>query len=465
MLTKFLIKNIISLLFALLIMQGISHAQQLDRQEIINAYIYNFAKNIEWQNEDQISEFHFKIISEDQKIIEQFRKISQGRKLKGKEIKISGEAFYSNTDNVQLIFVAADKEDEFTNIFDRIEGKNILLVSDNYSDKRVVMINFIETEDKKLQFEINKANILNQGISLLPEMVLLGGTEIDVAEIYRESQQSLRSMQKQVEALNKNEKELEKKIAQWSSEIEQQKEIIENQTASIDSQKIQIAAQEKVSQRLLNEIIHTRDDLEKQTETLIQREKELEQQRKEIKSGEFVLVDQKIEIESQRKEIEIQTETLEKQMIRLTSQKYMIYFMSIIILLVLGLILTIYRGSQKSKKVTKVLAEQKSTLEDTLMELEMANHALKEYHTNLEKLVDERTEKLNKEITERMQIEKELIKHREHLEELISERTKELKEKNLELEKFNKLFVGREFRIKELKDKVKEMEKIISRGK
>jgi len=62
-------------------------------------------------------------------------------------------------------------------------------------------------------------------------------------------------------------------------------------------------------------------------------------------------------------------------------------------------------------------------------------------------------------ITERKQAEEELAKHREHLEELVKKRTKELEEKNKELERFNNLFAGREFRIKELKDKVKKLEK------
>jgi PAS domain S-box-containing protein len=61
-------------------------------------------------------------------------------------------------------------------------------------------------------------------------------------------------------------------------------------------------------------------------------------------------------------------------------------------------------------------------------------------------------------ITERKLTEKELEQHRIHLEELVKERTEELTEKNAKLERFNKLFVGREFRIKELKERVKELE-------
>jgi len=61
-------------------------------------------------------------------------------------------------------------------------------------------------------------------------------------------------------------------------------------------------------------------------------------------------------------------------------------------------------------------------------------------------------------ITERKLAEQELTKHREHLEDLVKERTKELEIKNKELERFNNLFVDREFRIKELKEKIKKLE-------
>ncbi len=60
-------------------------------------------------------------------------------------------------------------------------------------------------------------------------------------------------------------------------------------------------------------------------------------------------------------------------------------------------------------------------------------------------------------ITERKQAEEELKQHREHLEELVKARTLELEDKNAELKRFNKLFIGREFRIKELRDKIKSL--------
>lgn len=62
-------------------------------------------------------------------------------------------------------------------------------------------------------------------------------------------------------------------------------------------------------------------------------------------------------------------------------------------------------------------------------------------------------------ITERKQAELEILKHHNHLEELVTERTSELEESLKNVERMNELFVNREFRIKELRDEVKELKK------
>ena len=69
---------------------------------------------------------------------------------------------------------------------------------------------------------------------------------------------------------------------------------------------------------------------------------------------------------------------------------------------------------------------------------------------------------VDRDITNRKKVEEKLEKYHDSLEELVKERTIELEKKNAELERYNNLFVGREFRIKELRDKVKKLEEIIN---
>ncbi len=57
-------------------------------------------------------------------------------------------------------------------------------------------------------------------------------------------------------------------------------------------------------------------------------------------------------------------------------------------------------------------------------------------------------------ISNKKKADAELQKYRNRLEELVDERTKKIEDQKDELERFNKLFVGREFRIKELKDEL-----------
>jgi len=391
--------SVVLIFLFVLFNSGNLYSQQVQREEVIAAYILNFAKNTEWSNEDRFDAFHFKIISSNNKIINEINKICLKKTIRNKPIRLTFEDRLTTTDNVQLIFVARDKVGSIVDIFDKIEEKNILLISDHCDNKKVTMINFYETQNQKLKFEINKANIINQKLTILPDMVLLGGTEIDVAGLYRESQVSLRTMQKQLEVLQLHENELKTKIETSEREIARQQQVINSQSTSIHSQSAQLMKQsdqlttqstqlmkQKLElQELLIAITLKQNTLNKQSTIISIREKELEEQKSEIARREKVLTKQQGKIESQNNEIETQAKSLKKQDVTISKQQNIVYLLIAILLLGVGLFVAIYSGYKHKKKANTLLTseiEERKRIEEALGKSEdLYNNAPCGYHS------------------------------------------------------------------------------------
>ena len=148
-------KTLRSILFCFLCVTALSfhsRAQITERYQAISAYIFNFAKNVTWENEESIDEFHFHVIGEDKNIITELNRLSQTKTIREKSITISSSKTLKEKDiaNAHLIYVTQKHKDIIGTIHKKIEGKNILLVSDGCEDKDVIMINFYDSKEGTL---------------------------------------------------------------------------------------------------------------------------------------------------------------------------------------------------------------------------------------------------------------------------------------------------------------------------
>ena len=332
-----------------------SNAQSVQRQVAISAYIYNFAKNVEWQNEAQLKEIHFLIIGNDEKIIQEMRKMAQSKTIRDRPIRIITATALTDINNVQLVFLLKGGEENLVTIFDRMEGKNILLVTDGYQNKKLIMINFFDSGKGTLQFEINKANILNQHLRIMQDMILLGGTEIDVAALYREGQQSLRSLQKHSVNLENNLGQLEKTIVARNKEIQDSKD-------SLKQQSFKILEQQKILNSLTVELNKREKELADQMQKIEEQQRiaalqatDLNKQQTEFEKGNKILLDQKEAINHQKEEITLQSHILEDQGLKIHKQRNLVDLLLIILLLVVVLVFSIYKGYKNNQRLNKEL--------------------------------------------------------------------------------------------------------------
>ncbi|MCK9616876.1 MAG: YfiR/HmsC family protein [Lentimicrobiaceae bacterium] len=348
-------------------------AQQIQRPVAISAYIYNFVKNVRWQNEEAIKEFHFLVIGDDKNVFRELQKLSKSKTIRDKPIIVSYSSKSDNIENVQLIFVTKSKEKKLVEIFDKIEGKNILLVTDNYQDKGLIMINFFDSEKGTLQFEINKANIINQHISIMPDMILLGGTEVDVMALYYEGQQSLRSLQKHSENLENNLSHLESIIATNTKEIREQKDSLNRQTQQIKEQQKTYYNQTQLLNNSEKELVIQTQKITEQKTILDAQFHELEKQKADLKKGNKLFLDQEKKINRQKSEILLQSKILKGQGTTIHRQQNLVFLLSIITILVAVLVFSIYRGYKTKQQLNKQLEKR---VEERTNELNILNEQL-----------------------------------------------------------------------------------------
>ncbi len=222
-------RQIFLLLFIFCFIQT-SSAQPLDRSKIIVSYSYNFAKHIKWPDEEKLANFNIALFDvKNRKLLSEFDKLHETVRIKNVDINIIQTSNISSLANYNMVYADNPDDKTIAGIQAVIEGKPILLITNAATDKRLVMINLYDDKSEKLKFEINKANLLNSKLMPQPELILLGGTEIDVAKLFREGQSSLIKLQNKL-AIQ------QQKLDSQQAELKRQQNQLESQQAKLKLQ-------------------------------------------------------------------------------------------------------------------------------------------------------------------------------------------------------------------------------------
>lgn len=289
-------------------------AQGFNKQQIIASYLYNFAKNIEWPNQSARTSFAIAVYgASSPELMVELNVLSDKAKLRNVPITVQQVNRAESLANYQLVYVENASAKNLADIHAALEGKPVLLVTEGYNNKQWVMINLIATEDDHIRFEVNKSNLINHGLTPLPELILNGGSEIDVAKLYREGQDSLVRLQKQLrdsektlneltraiqtqEAMNSR---LQAQLAELNHNIQKSDALIAEQKNLLQQQQGQIDASKQEREQLLHEVdLRTKELAEQQTHlrTILteinNREKRLTDLNATIKSQEGTILKQ-----------------------------------------------------------------------------------------------------------------------------------------------------------------------------
>ncbi len=381
----------------LILLFGNVNAQQMTNSSMKTFMIYKFAQFIEWDNETEIDTFKFGIYGDDRAFMSELT-LLESVPLKNKPIKISQFSRMNDIRETQVLYIINDNNPDVDRIYDRLSGNNTLLITDRYEKPNKIMINFLPMEENMIQFEINKANLINERLTVMPDLLLLGGTEIDVAGLYRESQEALQDVMEQVAVLYDSLKDQSSEIQIGKAEIESQKQQISKQKDNILSQQQEIGLREEKLSELTQEVEQQQGNLNTKIELINDQTEELANQEKEIEERNSVrdLIQQ--EIDNQQESIEEQRSQLTAYASLVERQKFVLYTIVVFCILIIGLVFFMHRGYMIKKNANKKLERMNREVREQNRKIYQHRQQIEEKNEELLAQSDE-LKQANEEIT------------------------------------------------------------------
>ncbi len=335
----------------------------MTREALITSYTYNFSKNIIWPESSYTDDFfRISIFGATTELRNNFNILSTNRKVENKEILVDYTGKYFSPRIAQVVLLYENSEVSYDSIQKYTAGYPVLIITDNMETSSELMINFRNGSNNKVLYEINYKAILNRGMDVSPDMILIGGDQQGVAEIIQKNQQ-------EIEEKNSSITKLERELSNKSYELERLEKTIKNQLELVNTQKKVISEQELTlkkqkteSVKLIDDINKQRNELELRINDLSEKEKELSLLQENINNVNEQLSFQRVRVDSVNSVIFQKTNEVGELSDQLIKQRQVVVLLAIASFLALSLIIVITYFYTRISKAKAELERQKTNL-------------------------------------------------------------------------------------------------------
>jgi len=398
-----------------------SYAEDPTLDDLTAVYIFRLAEHIRWPNRSNIDVYNVHVIDEDDRVVKKLRNISSLKRLHSRSISVTHGKNNRIPENTHIVYIAEKYLNHYPSIFNATRDTNILLISKNMPDENIAMLNLLEGKPGKLSFRINKANIINNNMGIDPDIILLGGTEIDVARLFRKgmkevesSKQLLREVTRDIEKLEQERKQLlgttrrqrnalaklegnaqaqlseiekqNKALNRLESQLRRQNELANKQDRIIKKQEKQVDEQKNRFDKLLSQVKAQESNLRNKKQELDERTIELQTQKDEIEKRKIILAGQFDKISKQTARIDNQVDVIERQKKTISDQEkglfekgeeiesqqtYLLY-LGVSAFLAFLLVIVSFVAFRRNVRSKEKLSQQHQLLEKYAIDLERA---------------------------------------------------------------------------------------------
>jgi len=242
---------------------GLPDSDVYEVTKVKSAYVFNFIQYVKWPNEDTLTTFDIGYYGENKVYFQSLLKM-HGRQIRNFKLNVKKVTFLARSQTLQLLIVDKNKSHShsLSGITEWFRNKPVLLVSDHASDKKNTMLNFVSTEKNTLTFELNRYNMLNAKLKVSPDILVLGGTELDIANLL---------------------KEMDETISASLAELKIQSEKLLMLRTEIQMREKQLISQQKQLSDQTKKVLVQNNKLKNQTQTLGQQRKKMSKQAERLR--------------------------------------------------------------------------------------------------------------------------------------------------------------------------------------
>jgi len=354
-----------------------SRAAESSEEGIKAAFIYNFIRYIEWPNEAGKTNFELAYLGSSATMFTALRKL-QGNRIKNVPIKVKRVSSPDELLPADLVLVDGDKLTLLRNINTLIKDSPVLIISDQSKEKQLFGINFFRTEQQRMGFEINRYNLVYQQLKVSPDIVILGGTEIEIATMVKEMEADLEKGRSQLAELLSQVDVKQKKLDEQTEKLSSQQQRLFDLDMTIRSQKTAYDKLQTEFAQLSESLLTSRLELDQNNQLLGTKQAELAKKSAAIddlanlinRNKQLLLeqnqrlTEQREELSQSQQQLETQKVALEKQSHTIQAQSKALYAMILLIISVGITILMVYRGFKIKQKSNEALERKNKQLED-----------------------------------------------------------------------------------------------------
>gem|GEM_PF-1704275 len=352
-------------------------AHPQDIVQLQTALIYQLINHIEWPEDPEISEFHLGTLSADRKLTDELRRATGFVRIRGRKIKLTVLNSHNfDPGNFHVVYVGDTADNQLTKLASKIRRSETLLISEGSKLKPDFMINIVLGE--RLTFEINRSNIVYEGLSMNKDIVLLGGSELDVAELFRETEERLSQQKTSLDSLQVSleqnsqklaiqklaQKEQDKQLLAQHLEIKTKNDLIADREGQLStlSRQYSDAAESLLKKQI--ELHKNQNRLDGTIATLGSKERRVESLSDIIEKNNVILEEQQFRINQQKSTNVQQNLTINEQRIWLLVVGFVLIALVVLAVVVLFVNRARRQANEALLKTTEELAVAKDMAED-----------------------------------------------------------------------------------------------------